>query len=368
MIYLFHQVPVSPLTLYTIMFMLGIASEQCFSHSFVIFSIVTLWLLLFYCVSLNKKLVYFICSCFATTGGWYVQKYQSRWHSIANIVAQQKITVNGVILNSVPSLNSPNTLQYTLYVTDSSESALKNSCLALYVKNNKKIFNPGETIIIENAHCLLAPPHFAAYLIKEGFTTTIYSSFSNISKLNAKKPFWAHFYTRRFALLTWSKNLFSSSTYALFSSLFLGYKWNEPIEKNRETFSPFKFWGISHYIARSGLHLAILIMLWHVILSYMPFAWHSKQWILIISSLFYFTCTWSSTSFLRALISFIIGRLFVCVKETAHFIHIIALTALCMLLYNPTLLFFLDFQLSFGMTFALAWLSNIPGLRKTLAK
>lgn len=368
MVTFFHQVPVSSLTLYTLAFMIGIIGEHFIPYCFVIFSVITGWLLLFYLVSLNKKTAYFICSCFATTGAFYLQKYQSNWYFVAQQIAKKHITLVGTIINRVPSLNSKNCLQYTLYVTDSSEPLLQNSYIVLYVKNSKKLFDLSVTIRLKNIVCTLAPSHFAAYLIKEGFTAALYTSSSDIQRVYCKKSMWSYIYKTRFELLNWSKRLLSFSTHALFSSLFLGYKWNEPIEKYRETFSSFKFWGISHYIARSGLHLAILILLWHYILSYIPLRWYSKQLLSIVCSLFYLVCTWPSVSFLRALFSFIISRIFFCLKEPTHFLHVIALAAFCMLIGNPTLLFFLDFQLSFGMTFALVWLNNIPSLRKTLAK
>lgn len=368
MFYLFHSVSVSPLTLYTAMFIVGIIFEKTTPQSFVIFFIISLWMMLLYCLSIYKKEVYLICNCFATTGGWYLNYYQSAWLYNATVLAKQKINLSGLLINSAPSLNNLHKTQYTLYITDSSELSLKKKFIALYLNKSDAIWNPGELIYIKNIYFSIPNHSFSLFLMKEGLSATAHTSKSNIRKLNVQIPIWSYLYTIRFKLLLWSKKLFSPSTYALFSSLFLGYKWNEPIEKNRETFNAFKFWGISHYLARSGMHLAVLIILWYIIISYIPLSWYKKQWILIISSLFYFICTWTSISFLRALISFIFGRIFLCLNEPFIFIHIISLTALSMLIYNPTILFFLDFQLSFGMTFLLAWLTNVSQLRKTLAK
>lgn len=364
----FHYIPVSSLTLYTAMYIVGIALEstipQCFTMTFVI----SLWMIILYCVSFHTKKVYVICAAFATTGGWYVHTYKTSWQHNAATLAKQKINITGLLINNVPSLNNIDTLQYTLYITDSSEPILKNSLLAVYVKKNKYRHNPGDVIHIKNITCNMPDDYFAAYLMKEGFASTAHTFPSNIYKTRIKKPIWSYLYSIRFRLVVWAKKLFSPSTYALFSSLFLGYKWCEPIEINKETFTSFKFWGISHYLARSGLHLAIIIAFWYILLSYIPFHLIHKQWFLIIASLFYFMYTWSSISFLRALISFILGRIFICLNEPYMFMHIISLTAFCMLTHNPTVLFFLDFQLSFGMTFLLAWLNNISQIRKTLAK
>ncbi|RTL06817.1 ComEC/Rec2 family competence protein [Candidatus Dependentiae bacterium] len=368
MIHLFHYTPISPLTLYTAMFIVGIALEKAIPQFFIMVFIVSLWSILLYCLSIYKKEVYVICSCFATTGGWYIHYYQSIWKQNATILAKQKINITGVIINSIPSLNIADTVQYTLYIIDSAEPILKNTLLAVYIKKNTYRHNPGEIIHIRNIKCTIPDDHFATYLMKEGFVSTSHTFPKNVYKTKLKPPFWAYLYKIRFRLLSWSKKLLSSSTHALFCSLFLGYKWCEPIETNRDTFKSFKYWGLSHYLARSGLHLAILVALWYIFLSYMPLHLVKKQWLLIVVSLFYFMLTWSSISFLRAIISFILGRIFIFLNEPCTFMHIIGLTALSMLIHNPTVLFFLDFQLSFGITFLLAWLNNISQIRKTLAK
>jgi hypothetical protein len=52
----------------------------------------------------------------------------------------------------------------------------------------------------------------------------------------------------------------NTNTFALFSSLFLGNR--TAIKQDLEEQKPlFKVWGISHFLARSGLHLLIFIML-----------------------------------------------------------------------------------------------------------
>ncbi|HTM05725.1 MAG TPA: hypothetical protein VL201_00630, partial [Patescibacteria group bacterium] len=207
MLHFFHYVHLSPFTFYTAMFMVGIVSERYVSQCFVIYSVITLWLLIFYLLSTNKQIAYFISGLFATTGALCLQKYQSNWQHIASSVAGHNITVIGIITNRVPSLNSKHTVQYTLYVTKASEAILQNTYLALYVKNDKRLFNPGTKICIKNTLCSLAPPHFADYLMKEGLSATLYSSTKNIRILHDKKSLWNNLYTTRLALLKWSGRL-----------------------------------------------------------------------------------------------------------------------------------------------------------------
>jgi competence protein ComEC len=195
--------------------------------------------------------------------------------------------------------------------------------------------------------------------MKENLAGTMYISAQKIMLQNAAVPIHLYHFLMRWNFLQWACTQLSPQTYIFFSSLFLGYRRAEPLEIHNQLFVAFKFWGIAHYIARSGLHLGILILLWQLIFSYVPLPWKYRQYIIIGVIGCYFLCSWSSVSFLRAFLSFFIGRIFALSKQSCLFIHSLSLTVACMLLANPVTLFFLDFQLSFGMTYALAWLQII---------
>ena len=142
----------------------------------------------------------------------------------------------------------------------------------------------------------------------------------------------------------------------LFSAIFLGKKnKTQTYDKSKDQF---KIWGISHYLARSGLHLVIFIMIWHLILCLFPIPFRWKQSILIALALIYALLSWSSVSFIRALTVFMLYKIATIFEIQMHIVHSITLACLFTLLYNPAHLFFLDFQLSFALTFALAWLAN----------
>ena len=150
----------------------------------------------------------------------------------------------------------------------------------------------------------------------------------------------------------------SSKTFTFFSSLFLGNRTTLKT-KIQSMNEQFKKWGISHLLARSGIHLTIFIFTWQTLLCFLPLSFIIKQYILIIFSIIYFIFSWPSVSFARAFSIFALYQLCNLSKRPAHFLHLLFLTCFLFLILNPMQLFFLDFQLSFSLTFALAWFNQL---------
>jgi len=207
---------------------------------------------------------------------------------------------------------------------------------------------------------------FNDYLIKENIISTLFVDSFEATLI--KQP--------RLSLARWLNNLrknllysikrkLSKTTYPLFSSIFLGHKSSvkKQMEKSKDRF---KVWGISHYLARSGLHLIIFILLWNFLFSFIPLPFRHKQLILLLLSCIYFVLSWTSISFLRAFYTFVLYRACLLLSVPANFLHLLTLVCLTTLIINPMQLFFLDFQLSFGLTFALVLLNHIQP-RKGLA-
>ncbi len=61
----------------------------------------------------------------------------------------------------------------------------------------------------------------------------------------------------------------------------------------------------------------------------------------------------------RALYTFILYKICILHKRPSHLVYLLSLVCFFVLLDNPMQLFFLDFQLSFTLTFALAWFNQI---------
>lgn len=222
--------------------------------------------------------------------------------------------------------------------------------------------------IIELNNIKIAQPpciSYQHYLLKENVAASSFMPKCNIKLIS--RPQYS--LNRLIALYRSSlcdslKNKMSSQGFSIFCPLFLGKRNLEKKTVMQYNTELFTIWGITHYLARSGLHLVVLITLWLSIFTCLPISFNKKQWLLLFISLMYFLLSWSSIPFYRALTTVILHRLCLLVRLQSHFLHLLILTCLSILLLNPIQLFFLDFQLSFGLTFALACFSHINGYKR----
>lgn len=222
-------------------------------------------------------------------------------------------------------------------------------------------FKVGDRLEVKNVQCKkIKNSSFQNYLIKENIAATLFVN--NIECKIIDRP--------RYSLKRWlfykKEQLFKNlktklppRAHSFFSSIFLG---NKVATKNYKEL--FARWGLSHYLARSGLHVAIFILLWQLILSFIPLPFMYKQLCLLILGIVYFLFSWSSISFIRAFLIFILYRFCTLFNLQMNFLHLLSLVCFFVLLNNPIQLFFLDFQLSFALTFALALLSQLQSQRK----
>lgn len=221
----------------------------------------------------------------------------------------------------------------------------------LQVQDNIKI----KDILIKKA----AKDSYNSYLVKEDIAATFFVTKIDYTLLSRPKTSFKRwlFYTKE-QLLWRFKSKLSPQTFAFFSSVFLGHRaWGKA--KMEQPKNDCKTWGISHYLARSGLHMVIFIFAWHMLLNTLPLSLLFKDLFLIFLSIIYYLLSWSSISFIRAFTSFILYKCCNVLKVQSQLLHLLTIVTLSVLIINPTQLFFLDFQLSFGLTFALAWFNNI---------
>ncbi len=196
------------------------------------------------------------------------------------------------------------------------------------------------------------------YALKHGIGGTLFCkklTYNLISRPHWSPKRWLWTYRQEFYNRLLKKMSYLTATF--YSLLFMGihYKGKKNSESLRTTF---QIWGILHYLARSGLHLVVFIMVWYTMLLAIPCSYRIREGILILLSCTYFLLTWPSLSFVRAFTTYILYKISGLCYRTSNTLHIITLVTLLFLVVNPIHLFCLDFQLSFGLTFALAWLQN----------
>jgi len=149
----------------------------------------------------------------------------------------------------------------------------------------------------------------------------------------------------------------TTGTQSLYMSLFLGNKTDSPLPS--KIVRSFSVWGISHHLARSGLHLIIFVWLWLLLLQIVPLPHTIKYIAIIFLGACYYLLSWPSISFDRAFLSFMLFTACLWHRTPLDSMHAISLVILFFLFSSPTYLFCLDFQLSFGLTYALAWFNYI---------
>ncbi len=196
-------------------------------------------------------------------------------------------------------------------------------------------------------------PSFNDYLAKEGIHASFFlpttKQITRDQRPNSslRRMIWQ---MRIKILQSINKKLSSKQTIALFNLLFLGQKQVLEYDILRNLFAN---WGINHYLARSGLHVMLLIAMWNLLLMLIPINIRYKRLLIFLISLLYAFLSWSSISFIRALSVFILASIGTFIWRQSNILHILSIVCMIMLLINPLNLFFLDFQLTFGLTFAL---------------
>lgn len=151
----------------------------------------------------------------------------------------------------------------------------------------------------------------------------------------------------------------SPEAFKLFTSIFLGCRYirhDDPV-RNYCT-----YWGLAHFLARSGLHIMLYGGIWLFLLSLLPLSIRTRYILLMITTGIYALLSWSSISFIRAYWLFVLVGIGKICMLTTQPSHLISLLSLEILLHNPLQLFALDFQLSFALAFSLSLLMRLRAM------
>lgn len=158
-------------------------------------------------------------------------------------------------------------------------------------------------------------------------------------------------------LLNKLNNKLKGITKTLFNYIFLGIQENNNDANQLKNYTT--YWGINHYLARSGLHLVLIIFIWTIILKILPLKYIFKKIILIFLISAYVFLTVKSIAFNRAFLTIMIYNLCDLRKISINNIHVISLVCLITLIINPYKITLLDFQLSFILTFAICIIQEL---------
>ncbi len=237
--------------------------------------------------------------------------------------------------------------------------------IAIYTKTFVPICI-GEQILFKNLGFNFSGDHiFENYLIKNQLAANVFASELIFEKIKEAPITSLAKYKR--TLLKKINYTMSNHTKIMFNSIFLGYKpecKNEMLQLKNE----FQTWGIVHYLARSGLHLVIISTIWQTIGAILTVPIIYSNLITLFFMLLFYLLTWSGLPFIRALIMIAGYRICHFLELQVHLLHLLNLSCIAILVHNPIAIFFLDFQLSFLLTYGLIFFNEITRAQKTTPK
>ncbi|MBT3827497.1 hypothetical protein HOK96_04245 [bacterium] len=298
---------------------------------------------------------FWIIAAFTALGvGLY--NYHAQHQAFDNLYQQfegQKLFITATV-KDVTNITNQRFKKQILLRTSQINTTPYNCAISLYT--NDWWMRVGDTIELKNVQ-LRKPKDraFIEYMIKEGTIATLFTPRPDYKRTS--RPIWSlrrALVHQREKLLVKLKKSLSPQTFALVTSIFLGNKRfvKEEMSALRDQWNA---WGLAHQLARSGLHLMIFIFLWTTMLGFVPCSFKTKQTILIMLCLAYWAISWTSISFSRALMTFVLYKLCNLLTLPVHGLHLWILVFAITATVNPTAIFFLDFQLSFALTGALIW-------------
>jgi competence protein ComEC len=186
--------------------------------------------------------------------------------------------------------------------------------------------------------------NYKAFLESRNIYTQIRSD--SVIQINPDSSLFSWVSIRKKALKLVDQN-FDSVTAPIAKALLLGYK-NELDGSTKQSFARA---GLSHIMAVSGLHVGLIIAPFWVII---PYFWTKKHGtkiglvLLILILIFYAGLTGFSVSVLRASVMAVLltyGKLF---SKSSDSLNLMGIAALVILLFDPSQLFEIGFQLSFS--------------------
>ncbi len=235
-----------------------------------------------------------------------------------------------------------------------------NKSFAIYTQKFPRMYL-GEQVVLQNlkfnfSNDLL----FENYLIKNKLAASVFTNSLDFKILKDSPVFLLNKY--KLSLLKKINSKMNDATKIMFNSIFAGYKNNHRSGTNRLK-SDFQTWGIIHYLARSGLHLVIISTIWQTLCTVLKVPIALSNLVILLFMLLFYALTWSAIPFMRALIMIVCYRICNLLKLQVHLLHILNISCIFSLLNNPISIFFLDFQLSFLLTYGLIFFNEISYMK-----
>ncbi|MFA6527306.1 MAG: ComEC/Rec2 family competence protein [Candidatus Babeliales bacterium] len=312
---------------------------------------------------------------FFCAGGVLVQAQRDWQHILLESYADKQIDIIGTI-DDITQRAAPEYGQIVhIRVSRARDSTLPDAQdvdfkLVLYTTGRLAGLQVGDVITLQNISFSGTPsvrmtdgPSFQDHLLKEHIIGSVFI-YGHIEYGLVHRPSWSiarWVWQLRESTYHGLKKKLTPKTLQYVALIFLGNKQQEKSEDLRQTFA---YWGLSHYLARAGLHIVLFILVWQFLLNLLPIHLLIKRFLLIAMCCVYGLLSWYSIPFGRALYSFLLAEVGKFFGFQPTFFHTLTLLCCVILLFSPLQLFFLDFQLTFGLTFILSWYGRFTAPNK----
>lgn len=326
---------------------IGFFSPYFFGYFFfmpAIISLIIAWRL--HNTLLLRSSLFITCALF---GAWHTQQTSIAHQQLQRLYAQHTLDIIASVDDMTPTKNKRYILFLNVHAFRLHAQQVwqpTNDRISLCVPINNLAI--GDTICVETLICqslnddesahntLTAHSFFAKNIV------VIYHPDWSIKRYIAQK--------RNYFWLSFEKKL-SPQTFRLTSIIFFGKSINDELQQHIRT--DFVQWGVAHYLARSGIHLILMLILINALLSFFLLSIYTRTIITTLIGLFYFCFSWASIPFIRA--CFALGGYQMChlLKIPINTLHILHLTLIAGLIIDPLIIVCLDFQLTFALTYAL---------------
>ncbi len=366
-----------PITVLVFTHILGIiAAYHCMPIPALIcggFSMLLLARFLSYYTSLDYKKLYSILYSLAFLGGAYNHiRLYNQYEYFYSYVQDTPITVTGsvkdILAHSTKKIFG-NAIDISITSIERSSDHREITChgtLRLYVRSIRSI-RIADTIKVTIVQCKKPATKLLHYCVQEGILgTALVDSYTIILLQEPKFSLRRWIAEYKMDLLERFRQQLSRPTFNAFASIFLGYK---PAKKEATDLkNTFRLWGLSHYLARAGLHLVLFVSLWGFLMGLLPIHAILRSILMLFLCILYALFSWHSIPFMRAFYALIITRACSLSYIRTYQIPVLSLVALVTLLENPAHVFALDFQLSFGITYVLGLFNEITKFQKNRVK
>ena len=221
-----------------------------------------------------------------------------------------------------------------------------NTSIIAYIANQQSL-DIGDVVTIPQLSC--APP--TNTLMQHRHVAGI--SFHTLFIKLVHHPHWNFkraLYAYKNQIVQQLQAKLNPQAYGLITSIFLG----NPAKDNPFAYhDSFSWWGLNHYLARAGLHLIILLLILNFLTTSITTRFFTKTLLISAITTGYLLITWQNLPFVRAFSALICAQLCHVLKIPVHTLHLLNLIFFNYLLFDPTALFSLDFQLTFAITYCL---------------